>query len=217
MYDSKNKSYFSLVRKDILPMLPKNCSDVIELGCGDGGTLAWLKASGQALHTTGMELCAMPASLARTQVDHVIEGNIELTIKDVLHESCDLVLCLDVLEHLVDPWTVVQELYAILRPGGSIIISLPNVRNYRVVLPLLFNGTWRYQKDGIMDHTHLRFFSREGAEKILTQNGFIIKDSADNGLQPRRKLETWKAVLARTPLRDFCVFQFLLRAEKPLS
>ena len=216
MYDSKNKSYFSLVRKDIFPLLPKNCGDVIELGCGDGGTLAWLKATGRARHTTGMELCQAPASLARAQVDHVIEGNIELTIKNLDSESYDLVLCLDVLEHLVDPWTVVQELYMLLRPGGSIIISLPNVRNYRVVLPLLFNGTWRYQKYGIMDHTHLRFFAREGAQKILTENGFIIKDSADNGLQPRRKLELWKAVLAKTVLRDLIVFQFLLRAEKPL-
>ncbi len=204
-----------MVRKDILPLLPKNCGDAIELGCSDGGTLAWLKASGRARHTTGMELCQAPASLARTQVDHVIEGNIESTIKELNFDSYDLVLCLDVLEHLVDPWTVVQNIYMLLRPGGSIIISLPNVRNYTVVLPLLFNGTWCYQKDGIMDKTHLRFFSREGAKNILTQNGFIIKDSADSGLQPRRKLEAWKAVLKKTLLRDFFVFQFLLRAEKP--
>jgi 2-polyprenyl-3-methyl-5-hydroxy-6-metoxy-1,4-benzoquinol methylase len=164
-----------------------------------------------------MELCAVPASLARTQVDNIIEGNIEVTIKDLSHQSYDLVLCLDVLEHLVDPWAVVQELYAILRPGGSIIISLPNVRNYCVVLPLLFNGTWRYQKDGIMDRTHLRFFSRESAENLLTKNGFIIKNSVDNGLQPMRKLEVWKAILSKTFLRDFLVFQFLLCAEKPLQ
>jgi 2-polyprenyl-3-methyl-5-hydroxy-6-metoxy-1,4-benzoquinol methylase len=216
MYYSKNKSYFSLVRKDILPLLPENFNDVIELGCGDGGTLAWLKASGQAVNTTGMELCEAPALLARTQVDLIIEGNIELTVNDLSHQSYDLVLCLDVLEHLVDPWTVVQKLYAVLRPGGSIIISLPNVRNHRVVFPLLFNGTWRYQKNGIMDRTHLRFFSREGAENMLTKNGFIIKSSLDSGLQPMRKLETWKAILAKTFLRDFIVFQFLLRAEKPL-
>jgi 2-polyprenyl-3-methyl-5-hydroxy-6-metoxy-1,4-benzoquinol methylase len=216
MYNSKNKSYFSFIRKDIAPLLPKKCGDVIELGCGDGGTLDWLKKSGYAQNTTGMELCEEPASLARKQVDHVIEGNIELTIKKLNHQSYDLVLCLDVLEHLVDPWTVVQELYMLLRPGGSIIISLPNVRNYTVLLPLLFNGTWRYQKDGIMDRTHLRFFSRNGAKKILTNNGFIIKDSADSGLQPRRKMEIWKAILAKTALRDFCVTQFLLRAEKPL-
>jgi 2-polyprenyl-3-methyl-5-hydroxy-6-metoxy-1,4-benzoquinol methylase len=216
MYNSKNKSYFSFIRKDILPLLPEKCGDVIELGCGDGGTLAWLKAERHARHTTGMELCLKPASLARMQVDHVIQGNIELTIKKLNHHSYDLVLCLDVLEHLVDPWAVVQEIYTLLRPGGSIIISLPNVRNYTVVLPLLFNGTWNYKKDGIMDQTHLRFFSREGAKNILTKNGFIIKNSVDTGLQPRRKMEIWKAVLARTILRDFCVTQFLLRAEKPL-
>jgi 2-polyprenyl-3-methyl-5-hydroxy-6-metoxy-1,4-benzoquinol methylase len=216
MYNLKNKSYFSFVRKDISPILPKNCGDVIELGCGDGGTLAWLKAEKHAHHTTGMELCLEPAALACMQVDHVIQGNIELTIKNLNHHSYDLVLCLDVLEHLIDPWAVVQEIYTLLRPGGSIIISLPNVRNYTVMLPLLFNGTWCYQKDGIMDHTHLRFFSRDSAKKILTQNGFIIKDSVDTGLQPRRKMEIWKSILARTILRDFCVTQFLLRAEKPL-
>jgi SAM-dependent methyltransferase len=215
LYENKDHAYFSFVRTDIAPLLPENCGNIIELGCGGGGTLAWLKNSGMARHTTGIELCAEPASVARSQVDQVIEGDLDCAMKQLNDGHYDLVLCLDVLEHLVDPWATVQRIYSLLRPGGSILISVPNVRHYSVLLPLLRDGSWRYQEAGILDRSHLRFFSRDGATELLTQNGFVIKASADNGLKPTRRREIWKTLLAKTSWRDFCVFQFLLVAEKP--
>jgi hypothetical protein len=71
-YEPKNDAYFSFTRTDIAPLLPAQCGAVIELGCGGGGTLAWLKDSGRARHTTGMALCAEPASVAGQQVDRFL-------------------------------------------------------------------------------------------------------------------------------------------------
>jgi 2-polyprenyl-3-methyl-5-hydroxy-6-metoxy-1,4-benzoquinol methylase len=216
LYEHKNEAYFSFVRTDIGPLLPEKCGNVIELGCGGGSTLAWLKSTGIASHTTGMELCAEPAAQARKRVDRVIEGDLDVALSQLDSESYDMVLCLDVLEHLVDPWNTVQRLFGLLRPGGSILISVPNIRHYSVLLPLLLNGTWRYQDAGIMDRSHLRFFSRDSAREMLTQGGFVINGGIDTGTKPLRRREIWKSLIARTMWRDLCVFQFLLRAEKPM-
>ena len=217
LYENKDDAYFAFVRTDIAPLLPDSCGDVIELGCGGGSTLAWLKSSGMARHTTGMELCAEPAAAARQRVDRVIEGDLDVALQVLQGESYDMVLCLDVLEHLVDPWNTVQRMYELLRPGGSILISVPNIRHYSVLLPLLWHGTWRYEETGIMDRSHLRFFSRDSAREMLTRSGFVIKGSVDNGIKPLRRREVWKSLVAKTSWRDLCVFQFLLRAEKPMS
>jgi 2-polyprenyl-3-methyl-5-hydroxy-6-metoxy-1,4-benzoquinol methylase len=215
MYETKNDQYFAFVRKDIAPLLPASCGSVLELGCGGGATLAWLKSSGRASHTTGMELCAEPASRARTCVDRVIDGDLDETIGALVPGSFDLVLCLDVLEHLVDPWATVKQLHGLVRPGGSIIVSLPNVGHHSVVLPLLTSGRWRYEDAGIMDRTHLRFFTRKGARELLTQGGFEIAGSVDTGVRPTRLRECWKYLLAGSPWRDLGVFQFLISATRP--
>jgi 2-polyprenyl-3-methyl-5-hydroxy-6-metoxy-1,4-benzoquinol methylase len=215
MYENKNAQYFSFERIDIAPLLPRHCGRVLELGCGDGATLDWLKRSGSATHATGIELCAGPAAIARGRADEVIEGDVDAAMAKLPDERYDTVLCLDVLEHLVDPWSTARRIHRLLRPGGTIIISLPNVRHYSVVLPLLLRGAWQYEDAGIMDRTHLRFFSRHGAQELLAGSGFTVTEVVESGLKPVRLRETWKRLLAVTPWRDLGVFQFLLRAEKP--
>ena len=215
MYDTKDAGYFGHVRADIAPLLPADCGAVLELGCGGGGTLAWLKASGRARHTTGMELCAAPAAIARTRVDQLIEGDLTPGLATLPAAGFDLVLCLDVLEHLIDPWQAVRQAAQALRPGGSLIMSLPNVRHHSVLWPLLKRGVWQYQDAGIMDRTHLRFFTRAGAIELLQQAGLELRDVMDVGLAPTRRREAWKHLLPFLPGRDFAVFQFLMRATKP--
>ena len=214
MYETKDNNYFSFVRKDIASLLPSQSAEVLELGCGAGGTLGWLKAEGYAGHTTGMELCAEPAAIARTRVDKVFEGDVNATMGQLPLEGFDLVLCLDVLEHLVDPWETVKRLYGLMRTGGTLIVSLPNIQHYKVVLPLLLKGTWQYKEDGIMDRTHLRFFSRQSASEMLTNAGFKISDCIDSGYNSRRLFKFWKFLLSHTSMRDLTASQFVFRAEK---
>jgi len=209
--------YYAFVRREIEPLLPARADHALEVGCGQGGTLAWLKDRGIAARTTGIELDATSAAAARRYVDQLIEGDAEAAIDSLPTGSLDLVLCLDVLEHLVDPWKAMARLSRALRPGGTVIISVPNVRHYSVAFPLLWSGRWQYEEAGILDRTHLRFFTRDGAAALLTGAGLEPDGGIDTGLEVRRKRELWKPLLARSAWRDLGVFQFVMRGRKPAA
>jgi SAM-dependent methyltransferase len=213
MYEDKQAWYYAFVRKDIEPLLPRHAARVLEVGCGGGGTLAWMKESGRADWTAGIELSPEAAAVAVTRVDDVRCGDANALLDDLPAESFDLVLCLDVLEHLPDPWAALSKIQSLLRPGGRIITSLPNVRHHSVVLPLLFRGRWEYRDAGIMDRTHLRFFSRQGIAALMR----------GAGLHEVRALPTyswgswdkWKDRLSFGLLRGLLAFQYLVLAERP--
>jgi 2-polyprenyl-3-methyl-5-hydroxy-6-metoxy-1,4-benzoquinol methylase len=216
MYDDKQPWYFNFVRRDIAPLLPAHAERVLEVGCGAGATLQWLRDSGQAGRTTGIELAADAAAVARGRVDHLLEGPLEQHLPALPPASFDLVLCLDVLEHLVDPWDAARRLQALVRPGGTVIVSLPNVRNHRVVMPLLLHGRFDYRDAGIMDRTHLRFFSRESAGQLLEQAGLRITGEATTGNR-RGDRDFWKDRLTLGLLRPLFVVQHLLQGTRAVA
>ncbi|MDD2918622.1 class I SAM-dependent methyltransferase [Rhodoferax sp.] len=168
-YSDKSGDYFAHARKEITPLLPKNCGRVLEIGCGSGATLGWLRRDHQALHTMGIEIADAAAGQARLLADEVFCLDFERHDLPGVAQKFDLILCLDVLEHMVDPWRVVDRLAThYLETGGTLIVSLPNVRHYSVVLPLLFGGRWDYEDAGLLDRTHLRFFTKTSARALLS-------------------------------------------------
>ena len=215
MYEDKDDSYFAFVRKDIEPLLPARSERVLEIGCGGGGTLAWLKATGRAGWVAGIELFAEAADVARPRVDELHQGDVDQHINRFSPASLDLILCLDVLEHLVDPWDTLKRLQSLLRPGGQLIASLPNIRHHSVIMPLLLSGKWRYETAGIMDRTHLRFFSRATAIDLLQHAGLQL--SGERSTYAWGSLDKWKDLASFGLLREFFSFQYLLSARKPIS
>ena len=89
-------------------------------------------------------------------------------------ETFDCVVCADVLEHIKDPWGALADLFGLLRPGGEIVVSIPNIRNLGVMAELAA-GDWAYQEAGILDRTHLRFFTRRSFRRALLGAGFEIR------------------------------------------
>jgi SAM-dependent methyltransferase len=175
-YGAKGDTYFGNERQDIARLLPPHAARVLEVGCGSGATLQWLKASGRCDTTVGIELFADAAAVARARVDELHVGNAEILIEGLFSPaSFDLVLCLDVLEHMVDPWAFVTRLQQLMKPGALLVASIPNVRYLRVVLPLLLAGRWRYEASGILDRTHLRFFTCEGALALVSPPGLTLQ------------------------------------------
>jgi SAM-dependent methyltransferase len=215
MYDDKQDWYFNFVRRDIEPLLPQHAARVLEVGCGAGATLAWLKQSGRADWVAGIELSEAAAEQARSRLDQVLQGEVEDLIDRFEPGSLDLVLCLDVLEHLVDPWAILARLRSLLRPGGQVIVSLPNVRHHSVLLPLLLRGQWRYREAGIMDRTHLRFFARDGARELLQGAG--LDNDREHCTYAWGSRDRWKDRLSFGLLREFFAFQYLLSATRPLA
>jgi len=167
--------YFHELRMPLVALAKSNPEHVLEIGCAAGQTLSYFKQRG-AKYVAGVEISPEIAEIARThrEVDKVIVGNIETLSLDFSEQFFDLIVAGHVIEHLVDPWATLRKLYFLLKPQGQLIGALPNVRNQSVVLPLLLNGKWQYHDSGIMDWTHLRFFSSSTIAELLVSTGFRV-------------------------------------------
>ena len=177
--------YFRNVRKEIEPLLPVQIRKVLEIGCGAGGTMAWLRTIRSIEYAAGVEISPDAAALARGAFDEVITADITKSAIDFGQAKFDVVLALDVLEHLPDPWQVLRFLNGMMEPGGTLIASIPNVAHYSVAFPLLFKGRWNYTEDGLLDRTHLRFFTRETVGRMFEETGFSVERIATNTRFPR--------------------------------
>lgn len=203
-YSDKPAGYYANVRRELVDEVPVGPHVVLEIGCGEGGTGAVLKAEGRASRVVGIELMEDAAEQAKNVLDQVLVGNIEQMDLPFVEGQFDALLLADVMEHLVDPWAVLRRLMTYLKPGGVVVASLPNVRNWRVLMPLIFLGKWEYQDAGIMDRTHLRFFTRSGMIKLFCESGLEIKKMAPLGRRSKS--------LSRLPigcLREFTTPQYL--------
>jgi 2-polyprenyl-3-methyl-5-hydroxy-6-metoxy-1,4-benzoquinol methylase len=213
LYASKqHPAYFSSVRDAVLPLVRQRAARVLDLGCGDGATLELLKAKGLAEWSCGVDIHADALGKAKLRgVDKVIEANLDSLTLPFGPDSLDLILCLDVLEHLVDPWAVLRRVVTCLKPGGAVVASIPNVQNLRVIGPLMI-GRWQYRDCGILDQGHLRFFTRSAAIELLRDAGLTVEVCVAQ-IEPH-----WlpRAVnqLTFTLLERFITVQFLLRAVK---
>ncbi len=147
-------------------------STVLEVGCASGYIASALAAKGCTV--TGIEQDPAAAAEARTWCLRVVEGDAddpELALPD---GPFDVVLCGDVLEHLRDPSAFLRRLAAAY-PGAKLVASIPNIANWRTRASL-FIGRWNYADEGLLDRTHLRFYTRRTSEALLKEGGWIVED-----------------------------------------
>lgn len=184
-----NAIYFHELRMPLVSLAKSNPEYVLEIGCAAGQTLTYFKHRG-AKYVAGVEISPEVATLAnmRPEIDRVIVGNIETLHLDFPEQFFDLIVAGHVIEHLVDPWNTLRKLYSLLKPQGQLIGALPNIRNQSVILPLLLNGKWQYRNSGIMDWTHLRFFSHSTIAEMLTSTGFKVDALVPEFAGPRSTL-----------------------------
>jgi SAM-dependent methyltransferase len=178
MIQAALSQYFFNDRREIEPLLPAAIHRVLELGCGSGQTMRWIRQLRPVGYAVAIELFEDAANMARSVFDHVVVGDAMAGLASLDGPEFDLVLALDVLEHLADPAETVRRLRERIAPGGRLVLSLPNVGHYTVCMPLLFRGRWDYQDEGLLDRTHLRFFSECTARALLEQNGFVVERMA---------------------------------------
>lgn len=148
---------------------------VLDVGCASG-YLA------EVLHTRGCTVAGIEhdpglAEQARKIMDTVVVGELEsLDLHQTFGDAeFDVVVFGDVLEHIADPLAVLRQVPSVLRPGGSIVVSIPHVGHGDVRLSLL-EGQWKYSDLGLLDRTHLRFFTRDNLVDLLRQAGFAAVD-----------------------------------------
>jgi 2-polyprenyl-3-methyl-5-hydroxy-6-metoxy-1,4-benzoquinol methylase len=148
---------------------------VLDVGCSTGYLARTLSASGNRVW--GVEYDAAAAAEARPHLERVVVGDLEALdlVAEFGEAAFDVVLFGDVLEHLRDPLPVLRQARPLLAPGGSVVISVPNVAHGDVRMALLL-GRFRYTKLGLLDETHTRFFTRESLDVFLRDAGFVAVD-----------------------------------------
>jgi 2-polyprenyl-3-methyl-5-hydroxy-6-metoxy-1,4-benzoquinol methylase len=149
---------------------PKRALDV---GCSSGYLSAQLAARGTDV--VGLERDGRAAEEARAFCSEVLVGDVETMELPFAPESFDLVLCGDVIEHLRDPEALLARVRPLIRKGGRMVLSTPNVANWAMRLGLLF-GRWRYTDRGILDRTHAHLFTRRTLEQALQRSGYRVVD-----------------------------------------
>ena len=173
--------YFHHERREIRPLLPKTATNILEIGAASGQTLRWMKTIYPNAGTTGVEINeAIAAELGRN-VDVAIIGNISECLPRL--KKYDLILLLDVLEHLVDSTDVLRNVRQLLVPCCHVVVSLPNIAHLSVTIPLLLKRQFRYQDAGILDRTHVRFFVEDTAISLMNDAHFKVSKGLISGIQ----------------------------------
>jgi 2-polyprenyl-3-methyl-5-hydroxy-6-metoxy-1,4-benzoquinol methylase len=201
--------YYANTRDDIVDSLPRPVGRVLDVGCGSGGVGAGLRRAG-ASRLTGIEVMAEQAELARAHYDHVVAAPVEQALEQ-LDGPFDTILCLDVLEHLVDPEQVLRDLHGVSSPGARLQVSLPNARHVSLVKDLVFKGTFGYTEWGHRDRTHLRWFTRRDIVEAMERTGWAVQRVSHPELHRSRGLDR----LTRGRSTEFLVGQWYVLGLRP--
>lgn len=173
-YAGKQQSYFNGARADFVARLPLDpTARILEVGCGTGATGALARCRGRASHYTGVELFEGAAEQARHLLDEVLVGDVEKLAFPWQPCAFDALILSEVLEHLVEPWAVLERLRPFLRPGAMVLASSPNISHWRVVRELA-QGRFHLADQGVFDRTHMRWFTPDTFASMFERAGYEV-------------------------------------------
>lgn len=218
MTDQLNNSYTGL-RPDLLQYVTGEKLNILDVGCATGNNGKWLKENKNINFLSGIEIDEKMGKTAEKIYDKLLIGNIEhIDLATVFqNHNFDFIILGDVLEHLVDPWATLSTLTDLLKPGGKIIISLPNIQHLNTFYNLYIKGEWVYNQRGIYDKTHLRWFTKKNIEQLILGANlkmikldriFRFKDAYGSGFPfGSRRILTFF-------FKNLFTFQYVIVAEK---
>jgi len=170
---AKRATYYSQTRTEMLPFIPSNTKRLLDIGCSEGLFGAQLKQKLGA-EVWGIELIPSVAELARQKLDRVLCGDIVEQLDKLPDRYFGCITFNDVIEHLVDPYRILLALKRKLSPQGVMVASIPNVRYFPTLFNLVVRGEWRYEDEGILDKTHLRFFTKKSIIEMFETLGYRV-------------------------------------------
>ncbi len=230
--NKKSNFYYESARKDVIDFIFRHNlphERILEIGCAKGLTGRIIRKLGKTSEYIGIEISEEATSEAKKHIDKVIVGDIEkINLEDygIKKDSIDLILCLDVLEHLYNPWKVLSDLQEYLRYGGYLVASIPNVQNISIINSLV-NGRWSYEEAGLLDSTHIRFFTLHEIINMFSISG-LSPEIVEYILNPPLDLNTLKDTdniislekvilrgLSKAEVIKLFAYQYLVAGKKP--
>lgn len=204
-------AYYATERPELVSFLRPHgpFGTVLDIGCASGLLGEDLLRAGIVSVCDGIEPNDQAGELARTRLRQVWLGAFESQTENLPWQDYDLVILADVLEHLVDPWAALRLLHRRSAHSCRLALSVPNLRHYKISMPLLFRGEFRYEDSGIMDRTHLHFFTRGSLEEILRDCGWKVLAV---GSHMKGRYRRW--YMPTRLLEPFVAVQYMLLAEK---
>ncbi|MCX5757055.1 MAG: glycosyltransferase [Candidatus Hydrogenedentes bacterium] len=221
----RSGGYYANTRPEVAQFVPLGVRRLLDVGCGCGDFGRAIKQERGIAEVCGIEVVERAAAMARTVLDRVFSVDIEAADLPFDDRYFDCITFADVLEHLRDPGAVLRKAARVLADDGVMIMSIPNVRFYQVVA-MLAEGGWEYAEAGILDRTHLRFFTARSMRKMVEDAELELLllqplSMAAPGDLPRRpdgSLQLGRAVLSPkddADLQDLRTYQYLVIAGKP--
>lgn len=190
----REQNYFTEPRPEMIQFVPEDATTILDVGCGEGFFGYELRKRISA-EIWGVELDGAAAESARKRLDKVLIGDISTVIDRLPDNYFDCVIFNDILEHLVDPFTILVEIRKKLASAGLVVSSIPNVRYFDHVRRFLLKKEWRYEDSGILDQTHLRFFTKKSIVDMFQAAGYKMEKIC--GINP-------------TKSRNYRIFNFIL-------
>lgn len=193
---------------------------VLELGCGPGAMTRVMRERLDC-QVSALEIDPELAQLAEPYCEKLYLADLETFdfASTFANQRFDVAIAADVLEHLKDPWACLRQVREVLQPDGCLIVSIPNVAHNAIIAQLLA-GRFPYQDKGLLDYTHLRFFTRRDIEALLLETGFLPQAWQRN-IVPEHKTEfgaSWSALpeplqAALAHAEDGQVYQYIVQAR----
>lgn len=160
---------------DLMQQEPRR---VLELGCAGGAFGAELKRRHPQAWVAGIDAGEGAVRVAATRLDRAIHARldeVDFAAAGFAPGELDTLVAADILEHLVNPWDLLLRVKPYLAPDAQLLVSMPNARNLTVAATLLAEGTFDYAERGLLDVTHLRFFTLDGIRKLFGETGYEIE------------------------------------------
>lgn len=183
--NDKPAAYYENVREDMLKYIPPTVKRILEVGCGKGN-FSKLIHEKYDIECWGIELEQNAAEQAAKVMHKVINADITNSLNEIPDSHFDCIILNDIIEHLVDPYSLLKNLKSKLTLEGVLVLSIPNVRYWRNVMRLSLFGEWNYTDYGILDSTHLRFFTYKSLKTMFPELGFEILTL--EGIEPNRTI-----------------------------
>ncbi|RLB82126.1 MAG: class I SAM-dependent methyltransferase [Deltaproteobacteria bacterium] len=203
--------YYQYNREEMLSFIPKDARSVLDVGCASGRFGALVKHKIGA-EVWGIEIEKKMAEEAAKRLDKLLTGDVSVCIADLPENYFDCIIFNDILEHLADPFSVLTSVMGNLSARGRIVCSIPNIRHFKVLKKLVLKGEWEYKEAGILDRTHLRFFTYKSIRKTMDSLGYTIEIL--QGLKPIKKWKhLWIIYLFYPWLWDTRFYQFACVAK----